>query len=62
MTRNIGRAKEVMTSITIFFLFFLLYASVDPGFDFRLYLRNFSGSVGSGTCSSQPREDNRVAT
>ena len=29
-----------------------------PGFDSRLYPRNFSGSVGSGTGSTQPREDN----
>ena len=33
-----------------------------PGFDFRLYPRNFSGSMGSGTGSTQPREDNWVAT
>ena len=33
-----------------------------PGFDSRLYHRNFSGSVGSGTGSTQPREDNWVAT
>ena len=29
-----------------------------PGFDSRLYPRNFSGSIGS----AQPREDNWVAT
>ena len=29
-----------------------------PGFDSRLYLRIFSGSIGSGTGSTQPREDN----
>ena len=33
-----------------------------PGFDSRLYSRNFSGSIGSGTGSTQPREDNWVAT
>ena len=33
-----------------------------PGFDSRLYGRNFSGSIGSGTGSTQPREDNWVAT
>ena len=33
-----------------------------PGFDSWLYPRNFSGSIGSGTGSSQPREDNWVAT
>ena len=35
-----------------------------PGFDSRLYPRNFSGSrpIGSGTGSTQPREDNWVAT
>ena len=33
-----------------------------PGFDSRLYPRNFSGSVGSGTGSTQPHEDNWVAT
>ena len=33
-----------------------------PGFDSRLYSRNFSGSIGSGTGSTQPREDNLVAT
>ena len=33
-----------------------------PGFDSRLYPRNFSGSVVSGTGSTQPREDNWVAT
>ena len=32
-----------------------------PGFDSRLYLRKFSGSIGSGTDSTQPREDNLVA-
>ena len=31
-----------------------------PGFDSRLYPRNFSGSIGSGTGSTQPREDNWV--
>ena len=33
-----------------------------PGFDSRLYPRNFSGSLGSGMGSTQPREDNWVAT
>ena len=33
-----------------------------PGFDSRLYPRNFSGSIGSGTGSTQPCEDNWVAT
>ena len=33
-----------------------------PGFDSRLYPRNFSGSIGSGTGSTQRREDNWVAT
>ena len=33
-----------------------------PGFDSRLYPRNLSGSIGSGTVSTQPREDNWVAT
>ena len=33
-----------------------------PGFDSRLYPRNVSGSIGSGTGSTQPREDNWVAT
>ena len=33
-----------------------------PGFESRLYPRNFSSSVGSGTGSTQPREDNWVAT
>ena len=33
-----------------------------PGFDSRLYPRNFSGSKGSVTRSTQPREDNWVAT
>ena len=33
-----------------------------PGFDSQLYPRNFSGSRGSGTGSTQPREDNWVAT
>ena len=33
-----------------------------PGFDSRLYPRNFSGSVGSGTGSTEPREDNLVST
>ena len=32
------------------------------GFDSRLYPGNFSGSIGSGTGSTQPREDNWVAT
>ena len=32
------------------------------GFDSRLYPRNFSGSIVSGTGSTQPREDNWVAT
>ena len=34
----------------------------DPGFDSWLYPRNFSGSIVSGTRSTQPREDNWVAT
>ena len=33
-----------------------------PGFDSRLYPRNFSRSIGSGTWSTQPREDNWVGT
>ena len=33
-----------------------------PGFDSRLYHRNFSGSIGSGTGSTQSHEDNWVAT
>ena len=33
-----------------------------PRFDSRLYPRNFSGSIGSGTGPTQPREDNWVAT
>ena len=33
-----------------------------PRFDSWLYPRNFSGSIGSGTGSTQPREDNWVAT
>ena len=35
---------------------------ISPGFDSRLYLRNFSGSIGFGTVSTQPREENWVAT
>ena len=33
-----------------------------PWFDSRLYPRNFSGSIGSGSGCTQPREDNWVAT
>ena len=33
-----------------------------PGFDSRLYSRNFLGSIGSGTGSTQPREDNCIPT
>ena len=33
-----------------------------PGFDSRLYPRHFSGSIGSGSGSTQPREDDWVAT
>ena len=33
-----------------------------PGFDSRLYPRIVSGSMGCGTGSTQPREDNWVAT
>ena len=33
-----------------------------PGLESRLYPRIFSGSIGSGTGSTQPREDNWVAT
>ena len=29
-----------------------------PEFESRLYYRNFSGSIGSGTGSTQPHEDN----
>ena len=32
------------------------------GFYSRLYPRHFSGSKGSGTGSTQPREDNWIAT
>ena len=38
------------------------YHPKGPGFDSRLYPRNFSGSIGSGTGSTQPCEDNWVAT
>ena len=38
------------------------YHPKGPEFDSRLYPRNFSGSIGSGTGSTQPREDNWVAT
>ena len=38
------------------------YHPIGPGFDSRLYHRNFSGSIGSGTGSTQPCEDNWVAT
>ena len=31
-----------------------------PGFDSRLYPRNFSGSIGSRMGSTQPREDNWI--
>ena len=33
-----------------------------PAFDSRLYHGNFSGSIGSGTGSTQPHEANWVAT
>ena len=33
-----------------------------PGFDSPLYPRYFSGSIGSGTGSTQAREDNSIAT
>ena len=33
-----------------------------PGFDTRIYPRNFSWSIGSGTGFTQPRKDNWVAT
>ena len=33
-----------------------------PGFDSRLYPRNFSGSIGPGTGSIKPREGNWLAT
>ena len=36
--------------------------SKGPGFDSRSYPRHFSGSIGSGTGFTQPREDNWVAT
>ena len=36
--------------------------SKGPGFDSRLYPRIFSRRIGSGTGSTQPREDNWVAT
>ena len=38
------------------------YPPRGPGFDSRLYPRNFSGSIGSGTGSTQPREENWVST
>ena len=34
------------------------YPPRGPGFDSRLYPRNFTGSIGSGTGSTQPREEN----
>ena len=37
------------------------YRPRGPGFDSRLYPRNFSGSIGSGTGTTQPHEDNWVA-
>ena len=33
-----------------------------PGFDSRLYPKNVSGSVGSGTGSTQPRKEGWVVT
>ena len=33
-----------------------------PGFNSRIYPRNISESIRSGTGSTQPREDNWVAT
>ena len=33
-----------------------------PAFDSWLYPRNYFGSIGSGTGSTQPREDKWVAT
>ena len=33
-----------------------------PGFDSQLYSGNFCGGIGSGTGSTQPREDNWVTT
>ena len=33
-----------------------------PGFDFQQYPTNFSGSIGSETGSTQPREDNWLPT
>ena len=49
-----------------FCLFGIVVSSSDcnprgPGFYSRLYLRNFSGSIGSETGSTQPHEDNWVA-
>ena len=38
------------------------YHSRGPGFDSRLYPKNFPGSIGSGTGYTKPREDNWVAT
>ena len=65
------------TAFTYFFMYFFLCIYLrylfgivvstsdchprGPGFDSRLYPRNFSGSIGSGTGSTQPREANWVA-
>ena len=65
---------QMTTIITLLVLLLLLYDHLfgivvstsdchpkGPGFDSRLYPRNFFGSIGSGTGSTHPREDNWVA-
>ena len=62
-----GTFKYNDSDIHIYCLFGIVVSTTDchprgPGFNSRLYPRNFSGSIGSGMGSTQPREDNWVAT
>ena len=61
------RTKTLLTILLQDRLFGIVVNTSDchprgPGFDSWLYPRNFSGSIGSGTGSTQSREDNWVAT
>ena len=60
---NATMVKHHMTEIEYDRLFGMVVSMCDchprgPGLDSRLYPRNHSGSIGYGTGSTQPREDN----
>ena len=55
-------ADDVLYVDRLIFIVVSTWHPIRPWFDSRLLPRNFPGSIGSGTGSTQPREDNWIAT